>query len=458
MALYRLFPLFRLAGCSTGVVLLSFLVTTTAHTQPPGKATVSGFTIRNGKTKRSIRTGTRKDPPQISINTSRKTSVTPIIKNASRQRSEMPLRYTLTEPDGKKHSGRKIRSKWLTQSGIYLLKARIGKKKAGAAKFILSTGSTIVQPSGNQPPFTPPGDIPLLAEWESDMLHFGNIHCQNLKNQSLNQEALLAATYYDAEWVFYQIGDYTGDPKWYECAQAAENIYGSAYVLRNNGNIPGYWNFTHGLTRDYLSTGDTNARSAALLLARTAAFASDATPASSTVSAEYSRETAYAIMSYLNAENVGDAHRPRTELLVAHALGHLDQWFGSKTAEYVRPFMFGLTAHALISYDERYGDPSILPALIQGANWIWENTWIAEEGAFQYTDRNVSSGGTEAAPDLNLLIAPVYAWIWHKTGDVTFRDRADQIFAGGVAAAYITNPKQFNQSYRWSFDYIKWRS
>ena len=62
-----------------------------------------------------------------------------------------------------------------------------------------------------------------------------------------------------------------------------------------------------------------------------------------------------------------------------------------------------------------------------------------------------------AAPDLNLLIAPAFAWMYQQTGDTTYRDRGDQIFAGGVKGAISTDGKQFNQNYMWSFDYVKWR-
>ena len=291
------------------------------------------------------------------------------------------------------------------------------------------------------------------------MVSYGRTHCQELANGNLSLDARLADTYYDAEWVFYQIGDYTRDSSWYNCAHLAETIYGNDYVIPNGGTIPGYWNFTHGVTRNYLSTGDTTSQRAAILISQNAAYAPDWTPLSWTFNASMSRETAYAIMSYLNAEHLGQPHRARTEQLVTQALGHIDQWFKSQNADYVRPFMFSLTAHALISYDTQIGGNSrILPAIKTGANWIWDHCWLPQAQAFKYTDRVVSSGGTDPAPDLNLLVAPVYAWLWHQTGDPKYRERADQIFAGGVNGAWLVNGKQFNQNYRWSFDYVKWRS
>ena len=312
---------------------------------------------------------------------------------------------------------------------------------------------TPVPPSG----FTPVA-IPSLSQWQSRMVTVGAQHCANLASSSFSFDQKLAATYYDAQWVFYQIADYTGDSSWNTCAARAEAVYRDQYVVPNNGNVPGYWNFSHGLMHDFLRTGDVASKNAAISLSRNAAYSPDATPLAWTVSAEYSREVAYAIMGYLNAETLGEAHRARLDSFVNQAFGHLDQWFGSRTAPYVRPFMVGLTAHALISHADQRGDSRVLPALVQAMDWLWDNTWLPGSQAFMYTDRNVDSGGMEPAPDLNMLIAPAFAWLYHQTGEVRFRDRGDQIFAGGVANGFLGNGKQFNQSYRWSFDYVKWRS
>ena len=62
--------------------------------------------------------------------------------------------------------------------------------------------------SGSNPP------VPSLAAWESKMLSYGTTHCNNLKGTSMSFDSKLAATYYDAEWVFFQIADYTGDSSW----------------------------------------------------------------------------------------------------------------------------------------------------------------------------------------------------------------------------------------------------
>lgn len=299
--------------------------------------------------------------------------------------------------------------------------------------------------------------IPELGRWEAQMRSHGRTVCALLRGSAGSFDERLAATYYDATWIFYQIADYTGEAEWRDCAAAAKRVYRDEYVRPNSGRIPGYWNFTRGLAEDYLRTGDEASREAVVSLARNAAFARDSTAVAETVSPDQSRETAYAILAYLHAEEVGAESRARLPVLVGHAFGHLDSWFGSRTAPYVRPFMVALTAEALIRYHERYSDPRTVPALVGAADAMWERMWLPQAHAFMYTDRVVPSGGQEPSPDLNLLIAPLYGWLYAQTGEARFAERGDAIFGGGVRGAYLSSPKQFNQNYRWSMRFLEWR-
>ena len=316
--------------------------------------------------------------------------------------------------------------------------------------------SPSASPTPNATPPTQP--IPLLAQWQSQMLSYGHTHCDAFSNTGVSFDTKLLATYYDAIWVYQQIYDYTLDPYWLGCVNAARNIYRDQYAAPNGGTVPGYWNFTHGLTQDFLRTGNTTSRAVAIQLAQNGAFMRDTTQAWETEDDLASREAAYAIMNYLNEETLGNPRRSRLGLVVSHAHGHLNQWFVSQTADYVRPFMLALTAHALISYDEQVGDASVLPALTHAADWIWTHTWLPNSKAFMYTDRNTSSGGQEAAPDLNMLIAPLFAWLYHQTGEQRFLDRFDAIFQGGVQHAWLVGGKQFNQNYRRMGDYMRLRT
>ena len=300
--------------------------------------------------------------------------------------------------------------------------------------------------------------IPHLQLWEEQMVKFGHKHGEFLAKGGDELDPLLFATYYDAQRVFLQIADYTKDKVWLAYAQHACEVYRDRYVLPNQGKIPGYWIFPHGLAMDFERRGAAKSRQAVLLISQFAAFAADTTPTDETKQPGLSREVAYNIMTLLKAEEVGARPRKRLNLLQEQALGHYDQWFISETAEYVQPFMAGLTAEALIGCYAKANDPKIVATIKAGLDWLWENAWLADAGAFRYCTKPIDEQGTDPASDLNLLIAPAYAWIYHKTGDKTYRDRADEIFAGGVRQAWLDAPKQFNQNYRWSFDYIRWRN
>ena len=285
------------------------------------------------------------------------------------------------------------------------------------------------------------------------------MHCATIKDTAKTLDERLNATYYDGEWVYYQIADYTKNYSyWNGCAAAAESIYRDQYVIPNNGFVPGYWNFTHGVLQDYLRTGDVTSRNALVSLAQNAAFARDGTPLEWTADSTVSRETAYAIMAYLNAELAGEPRRARLADLVNQALGHLNQWTVSQNAPYVRPFMVSLTTHALTTWYEASGDSRIIPALTIALDWIWDHCWDSGAQAFRYTDRIVDTAEDIApAPDLNLLIARHYAWLYHHTGQPRFLTRGDQIFAGGVTQAYLNGGKQFDQNYRLSFEFVQLR-
>src|SRR5947207_3687121 len=319
-----------------------------------------------------------------------------------------------------------------------------------------------------------------LALCEANMRSYGQLGCEYL-GQRQSFDEYLTEVYYDAERAFQQVAEYTGDGAWLTCTQRAAAIYRDQYVMGapcwggGFGCVPGYWNFTHGLTMDYLRTGDAASRDAVMALSEHAAYAVDTTPLEETVSPWLSREVAYAIMSYINAEKVGAAPRARLPQLVDQALGHLDQWFVSRSflcpsfcqpAEaagqyYIQPFMLGLTAEALIMYADKTGDGRILPAIKTALDWLWDNAWVVADQSFWYenwvSDPSIPFPARRGAPDLNLVIAPAFAWVYQQTGDLTYRDRGDAVFAGGVLNAYLAGGKQFDQNYSWSFDYVKWR-
>jgi len=267
-----------------------------------------------------------------------------------------------------------------------------------------------------------------------------------------NDDERLAAYYYDAAISFEYLSRRLNDPSLMTTATQAADFYANEYAIRFSGNVPGYWNFTSGMRRMYQLTGEQRYRNAVIAISQNAAFARDST-IEDTRETGYSREVAYAIRSYLDAEAVGAPRRQRLSLLVSHAQSHLEQWHNG-SAPYVRPFMVGLTAISLIRASEAGFDPIGIRQRLQAiATKIKNELWLESARAFRYTDRIVSDANDmQPAPDLNLLIAPMYAWL----GD---REFAGKVFNGGVEQAWlgnIGNMKQFNQNVAFVEEFQTW--
>ena len=302
------------------------------------------------------------------------------------------------------------------------------------------------------------GEIPQLARWKTQMNTFGRKNGELLSSAELNADQRLDSVYYDGQWVFERIADFSGEPVFRRYAARAGEIYRDEYIFPSKGNAQGFRTFTRGLVDDFIKNGNARSKEAALLIVDASAYTRESTPLNETVSADFSREVAYAILAYLDSEKVGRARSPRLKQFVDQALGHLDQWFATPRARTtLKPFMVALTAQALIQYDTQVGDPRILPALKDAAEKTWARLWLEDKKCFRYADRLGEPDGMNPAPDLNLLIAPMYGWLYFKTKDPEFAIKGDKIFEGGVTQAFLGNGKQFNQNYRWSFDYVKWR-
>src|SRR4029077_20628322 len=111
---------------------------------------------------------------------------------------------------------------------------------------------------------------------------------------------------------------------------------------------------------------------------------------------------------------------------------------------------------------EKTGDTRVLPSVKAAMDFLWNNAWVPADQSFWYEnavpDPSIAFPPAPGSPDLNLLIATAYAWLYRQTGDATYRDRGDQVFAGGVLGAWLGGGKQFDQSYKWSFEYVRLRS
>src|SRR6185503_14956525 len=116
--------------------------------------------------------------------------------------------------------------------------------------------------------------IPELSRWKTQMLTYGQKACTTQASAAMTDDERLGSTYYDATRVYEQIADFTGQSGWEDCAEKAKAIY-RGYVLRNQGNVPGYWNFTTGFRMDWERNADALSKQAGILLSQHAAYCRD---------------------------------------------------------------------------------------------------------------------------------------------------------------------------------------
>ena len=314
--------------------------------------------------------------------------------------------------------------------------------------------------------------IPSLSQWEENMKSYSRKFMSTPINGKANETLVW---YYDGIKVYYQIAEYTNDKSWLTGAKTCRDWYRDKYIFGRPSHVDGWRMFPHGLMLDYLKTGDDNDKKAVEIMEKNGAFSDRSIDYAKTStynlkSVELSREVAYNINVHVVAQALGVASFSKQDPYIDIALGHIkiwNDWMKSHSASFpylsdggktgFQPFMAGLTCEALIRYYESKGaDPykktEIIAAISELATLMWDAAFIKGQNTLYY-----ESNRKGPAPDLNLLICPLYGWLWHRTGDKGFIDKGDALFQGGIAGAYLSGGKQFSQNYRWSFDYVKWR-
>ena len=310
--------------------------------------------------------------------------------------------------------------------------------------------------------------IPEIANWESRMLSYGDKYISEVGGGIGWYQG---AWFYDGTKVYYQIAAYTGDNKWLAGAKNNIKTYRDNGVFKVKGRVVAFALFPHGLQIDYEKTKDAKSREAVILLAKNAPFSDNRTfDKLPKMTLNLSREVAYNINCWQVARELGEQGFGEDPFINV-GLRHMKQWGdwlkspsqrfpveldGGKTG--YQPFMMALTAEALIRYAEsKFASASRREEIFRGikdtAELTYNVAFIPASNALYY-----ESVRKQAAPDLNLLLAPIYAWLWHRGGDKKFSDMADKLFEGGVKGASLGDGKHFTENYRWSFDYVRWRS
>jgi len=324
-------------------------------------------------------------------------------------------------------------------------------------------------PGAPQPRNTYPQPIPGLDQWEKNMTRLGHKFCDDL-NYADSRDSLNAAGnfltgwgwesdawYYDGGRVYQQIESYTNDPSWNHCALTILDPY-RQWQLANNAAMPLYAIFPYGMAMNYWRTGEKSNADAIQALATKGGGANHG----GWVDPYWVRETAYGADVRIANELIT---RTRDRLLnknIDKLLGDLDMVYNGQIGA-VHPFMVGLAMETAIHYydmtvAEGHPDYRVPPVVKRALDALWRDYFVPKTHTFRYTRWELPPVDTWIV--LNDLVAPAYAWYWELTGDPPSLSRGDELFQHTLDDPDHTvwTGKEFSQVYKWSFDFVRWRS
>lgn len=146
-----------------------------------------------------------------------------------------------------------------------------------------------------------------------------------------------------------------------------------------------------------------------------------------------------------------------------NAAGHW-RFVGPEGQIWVYPYQMGMVMDALISSWYLVNqDPRIPAAIKKCVDWLWNSCRDPGNGSFYYVGENNPLDNELRVPpgsdSLVLMPANAFGFIYHYTGDATYKTRVDTMFANAMRGdgqgqpngAYLVGYKQFQQSYTHSY-------
>jgi hypothetical protein len=300
---------------------------------------------------------------------------------------------------------------------------------------------------------------PVFQRYESDFRRYADSHWNRTG-------AAWADDYYDRVQIYYAWWVRTGEVEFWKRATAMALSYRRDFLERNAYGASPHWSQLEGLEKHYLLTGDEATRVA---VGRVAEQFLKLQPELGITSSWWeNRIQARLLQAYFLAwrlQAVGTTPQNWAALLDES----LTKVLSTQTADGSYRFaalcggslnyMTGLLNDQLIKHYTYYKADPRIPGAVQGAvDFLWTTQWVPTAQAFKYNSVACAGVGDETpSPDLNNLMVTGFGWLYTRTGNTVYRDRGDQIFAGGVAGAYLAGTKQFNEEYTASYRYPAYR-
>lgn len=278
-----------------------------------------------------------------------------------------------------------------------------------------------------------------------------------------------SSNYYDRARIYYIWYARTGDTAYRDKGTAIALDYRRNYLEASNYGPSAHWAQMAGVALHYLVTGDTASRTAVGYVADNFAAPYYVNNLGNTSAEMDSRIQARVLTAFTYAWELRAPSRAGrdwavlardalTKILSSQSPDGAYRWQHSGQCGYNKPFEIGLLNDALIEYYRRFeADARILPAVRKAVDHLWTHDWDAASQSFVYLDGPCGGDGPFATPDLTNMMVSGFGWVYQMTGDTVYRNRGDQVFAGGVKGAYLAGGKQFNQAYHTSYRYAAFR-
>jgi uncharacterized protein YjdB len=304
-----------------------------------------------------------------------------------------------------------------------------------------------------------------FQKYETDFRTFADYHW-NLNGSAWEEN------YYDRAQIYYAWWMRTGSITYWERATALALSYRRDYIESSTYTPAAHWSQMEGLELHYLLTGDEASRTAVGYVADAFNVPYYMNDLDDPAGLLENRIQARTLMAFLTAWKLNAPSRTGSlwSTLLPTALTRIlasqdpsGAYLFTRTDNqcgYNKPFMVGLLNDAFIKYHTYFTPDARIPGAIQRAvDYLWAHDWRATPRAFVYLGGPCPGHdeGQVPSPDLNNLIVNGFGWTYQQTGNPVYRDRAEQIFAGGVAGAWLNGTKQFNENYTTSFRYLAWR-
>lgn len=311
--------------------------------------------------------------------------------------------------------------------------------------------------------------IPGKDVWERYMLQLGHKYCDDRTYPASRDNLNAAGTFlvgwgwqgdawfYDGGRVYQQLASYTNDATWNHCALTILDPY-RQWILNNNAAMQLFSTFPYGMAMNYWRTGEQSNLNAIQALAKNGQAANYG----GWVDAYWIRETAYTADVRIAHEMITGKRDRLLAKTIDKLLGHLDMAYAGQLGS-VHPFMVGLAMETLIHYydmtiAEGKPDYRIPPVVKRAMDALWRDYYVEGTHAFRYTRWDIPTIDTWSV--LNDLVAPAYAWYWNLTGDADSLAKGDDLFQHefDLPGDVTWCGKEFSQVYKWSFDFVRYRS